>query len=195
LRSSAHWPCLLPAARVGAQSPDRFNEDLAKAITFRDVGPFRMGARIADIAVPASPTKAHLNTICVAPWTGGLFKTTNNGTTWTPIFDNVSTRLTVGAVSLAPSNPDIVWVGTGDAFTSRFSYAGDGVYKSTDAGKTWTHMGLDDTQHIARILIDPKNPDIVYALIENANPRSPTQQEIEQAQSFGRELRQQEVGG
>ncbi len=149
-------------ARAAAQARDTFDEGLLKAIPFRNVGPFRVGARIAAIAVPAFPPRAHESTIYVAPWTGGLFKTTNNGTTWTPIFDDQSARLTVGAVSLAPSNPDVVWVGTGDAFTSRSSYAGDGVYESTDAGATWRHMGLDDTQHIARIVIDPANPDVVY---------------------------------
>lgn len=154
--------CLVRLTSAAAQAQQLFNEQLLKAITFRNVGPFRIGARIAAIAVPASPARAHQDTIYVAPWTGGLFKSTNNGTTWKPIFDNQSARLTVGAVALAPSNPDIVWVGTGDAFTSRSSYAGDGVYKSTDAGKTWTHMGLDDSQHIARIAIDPANPDVVY---------------------------------
>jgi photosystem II stability/assembly factor-like uncharacterized protein len=150
------------ASGARAQTPSLPSEGLLSAFTYRNMGPFRMGARIAAIAVPDSPAQAHLYTIYVAPWTGGLFKTTNNGTTWTPIFDNVSTRLTVGAVAIAHSDPDIVWVGTGDAYTSRSSYAGDGVYKSTDAGKTWQHMGLPETQHIGRIMIDPTNPDIVY---------------------------------
>ena len=145
-----------------AQSPEPFENDVARSIAFRNLGPFRMGARIADVAVPDSPRTAHLKTIYVAPWTGGLFKTTNNGTTWTPIFDNVSARLTVGAVAIAHSNPAVVWVGTGDAFTSRSSYAGDGVYKSVDAGRTWTHVGLEDTHHIARIVIDPTNANVVY---------------------------------
>ncbi len=154
---------IVPSALSGqSQSGGKLDQQLLSAFSYRNLGPFRMGARIADIAVPDSPESAHLYTIYVAPWTGGLFKTTNNGTTWESIFDNVSTRLTVGDVTLSHSNPDIVWVGTGDAFTSRSSYAGDGVYKSTDAGKTWTHMGLDDTQHIARIVIDPNDPDVVY---------------------------------
>ncbi len=153
----------LPSVLVGQSPGGRpLDGQILSSFTYRNLGPFRMGARIADIAVPDSPERAHLYTMYVAPWTGGLFKTTNNGTTWEPIFDNVSTRLTVGDVTLSHSNPDIVWVGTGDAFTSRSSYAGDGVYKSTDAGKTWTHMGLDDTQHIARIVIDPNDPDVVY---------------------------------
>jgi hypothetical protein len=120
-----------------------------------------MQARIAAIAVPDSPAKAHLDTYYVAPWIGGVFKTTNNGTTFEPVFDRERT-LSVGAIAIAHANPDIVWVGTGDAFTARSSIAGDGVYKSTDAGKTWRNMGLGDSQHIARIAIDPANPDIVY---------------------------------
>ena len=145
---------------LGAQAPNAFDQTLLKGVPFRNLGPFRMGARIADIAVPDSPARAHQYTIYVAPWTGGIFKTTNNGTTWEPIFDNVSARLTVGAIAIAHSNPGVVWVGTGDAFTSRSSYAGDGMYKSTDAGKTWTHLGLEDTQHIARIVVDPNNADV-----------------------------------
>ena len=166
-----HWTravAALSAAALGLGLAPRgscaqtLDETLLRSLAFRNLGPFRMGARIADVAVPDSPRKAHLNTMYVAPWTGGLFKTTNNGTTWTPIFDDVSARLTVGAVAIAHSDPDVVWVGTGDAFTSRSSYAGDGVYESRDAGRTWTHLGLDDTQHIARIVIDPANADVVY---------------------------------
>ena len=150
---------LLPGARVNAQ--DTLSRRLVSTLQYRNIGPFRMQARIADIDVPASPRTAHLYTIYVAPWIGGLFRTTNNGTTWQSLFDKQST-LSIGDVTLAPSNPDIVWVGTGDAFTSRSSYAGNGVYKSTDAGTSWTNMGLKDTQHIARIVIDPTNPDVVY---------------------------------
>lgn len=150
---------LVPAAPINAQ--DTLGERLVSALQYRNIGPFRMQARIADIDVPSSPRTAHLYTMYVAPWIGGVFKTTNNGTTWQSLFDKQST-LSIGDITLAPSNPDIVWVGTGDAYTSRSSYAGDGVYKSTDAGKSWTNMGLKDSQHIARIVIDPTNPDVVY---------------------------------
>ena len=143
------------------QVANPFNEHLVSAFTYRNVGPFRMGARTSDIAVPASPAKAHLYTFYVSFWTGGVWKTTNNGTTFEPIFDGQS-KLTIGDVTVAPSNPDVVWVGTGDAFTSRSSYAGDGVYKSTDAGKTWKNMGLKDSHHISRIAIHPTNPNVVY---------------------------------
>jgi photosystem II stability/assembly factor-like uncharacterized protein len=138
-----------------------FNEALLKGFTYRNMGPFRMGARISDIAVPESPAKDHLTTFYVATWTGGLWKTTNAGTTYAPVFDGQS-KQTIGDVTLAPSNPQIVWVGTGDGFCSRSSYAGDGVYKSTDGGQTWTNMGLPDSHHIPRIVIHPRNPDIVY---------------------------------
>jgi photosystem II stability/assembly factor-like uncharacterized protein len=144
-----------------AQAPP-FDSQLVAAFTYRNLGPFRMGARIADIAVPESTAKERLYTMYVAPWTGGIFKTTNNGTTWQSIFDNVSRRLTVGALGIAPTNSSIIWAGTGDAFTSRSSYAGDGVYKSIDAGQTWQHVGLEETHHIARIVTHPADPDTVY---------------------------------
>src|SRR5690349_5872571 len=149
------------ATSAGAQTGPQVDEHLLSAFTYRNLGPFKMGARVSDIAVPTKPAKDHLYTFYASFWTGGLWKTTNNGTTFEPVFDNQG-KFAIGDVTLAPSNPDIVWVGTGDAFTSRSSYAGDGVYKSTDGGKTWTNMGLEDTQHIARIVIDPTNPDIVY---------------------------------
>jgi len=149
------------ASRVGAQSPPRDDDRLLTAFTYRNLGPFRMGARVSDIAVPTAPARDHLYTFYVSFWTGGLWKTTNNGTTFEPVFDNQG-KFAIGDVTIAPSNPGIVWVGTGDAFTSRSSYAGDGVYKSTDGAKTWTNMGLKDSHHIARIVIHPTNPDVVY---------------------------------
>src|SRR5262245_27506942 len=144
-----------------AQSADAFNEQLLRPFTYRNVGPFRMGARTSDIAVPASPAKDHLYTFYVSFWTGGVWKTTNNGTTFEPIFDREST-LSIGDVTVAPSDSTIVWVGTGDGFTSRSSYAGDGVYKSTDAGKTWKNMGLPDSHHISRIVINPTDANTLY---------------------------------
>ena len=153
--------CFVFVYEIHADGQDLFNENLLKSFTCRNLGPHRVGARISDIAVPESPPKEHLYTFYVATWSGGLWKTTNNGTTFEPVFDGQS-RLAIGDVALAPSNPDIVWVGTGDAFCSRSSYAGDGVYKSLDGGKTWKNMGLKDSHHIARIVIHPKNPDVVY---------------------------------
>jgi photosystem II stability/assembly factor-like uncharacterized protein len=131
------------------------------ATSFRNIGPFRTSAWITEIAVPETPARDHLYTIYAATRSGGLWKTTNNGITWAPISDSVEVAA-VGAVALAPSNPSIVWMGTGDQANARSSYSGKGVFKSIDAGQTWQFMGLPDSHHIARIVIHPTNPDIVY---------------------------------
>ncbi|HXE31181.1 MAG TPA: hypothetical protein VN515_05220 [Terriglobales bacterium] len=144
-----------------SQQPPQFNQSLLRPFIYRNIGPFWIGARASDIAVPTTPESAHLYTFYVSFWTGGVWKTTNGGTTFQPVFDSQN-NLNIGAIAVAPSNENIVWAGTGDAFTSRSSLAGNGVYKSTDAGKTWANMGLADTQHIARILVHPANPDVVY---------------------------------
>ena len=135
--------------------------DVLNATTFRNVGPFRTSAWVTEIAVPESPARAHLYTIYAATRTGGLWKTSNNGITWDPISDSVDVAA-VGAVAVAPSNSSIVWMGTGDQANARSSYSGTGVYKSTDAGNSWQAMGLSDTHHIARIVIHPTDPDVVY---------------------------------
>ena len=144
-----------------AETDDIFNADLLKNFVYRNLGPFRSGSWISDFAVPEFPEEAHLYTFYVAGRNGGLWKTTNNGTTFKPLFDDMDV-FSIGDVTLAPSDPNIVWVGTGEHATARSSYWGDGVYKSTDGGETWTHMGLKDTHHISRIVIHPHNPDIVY---------------------------------
>ena len=151
------------ALSAAAQSPApvTLDQHLLQPLAFRNLGPFWLGARVSDIAVPDAPEAAHLYTFYVSFWTGGIWKTTNNGTTFQPVFDKQN-NLSIGAIAVAPSNADLVWAGTGDAFTSRSSLAGNGVYKSTDGGKTWANMGLADTQHIARIAIHPGNPNIVY---------------------------------
>ncbi len=123
----------------------------------RSIGPVIQGARIVDIAVVPSD----IHTYYVAYASGGVYKTKNNGVSFQPIFDNQGT-LTIGDMALAPSNVDVLYVGTGEKNSSRSSYAGSGVYKSNDAGKTWIHLGLDNTQHISRIVVHPKNPDIVW---------------------------------
>jgi len=123
------------------------------------IGPKNVSGRCTDIAVVTPKGKNY--TIYVAAASGGVWKTVNEGTTWEPVFEKAAST-SIGDVAIASSNPDIVWVGTGEANIFRSSQAGVGIYKSTDAGKTWEHMGLADTNTIARIVIHPENPDIVY---------------------------------
>ena len=123
----------------------------------RGIGPANMGGRVTAFAiVPTRPSTMYLATA-----SGGLWKTVNQANTWTPIFDDQPT-VSLGDVAVAPSDPEIVWVGTGEANARNSVSWGDGVYKSLNGGKTWQHMGLKDSEHIGRILIHPKNPDIVY---------------------------------
>jgi len=131
------------------------------SVEFRNLGPFRAGGWITDIAVPDAPLREHLRTIYIATRNGGIFKSTNNGTTFKPIFDGQS-HLSIGALAISPSRPEIVWAGTGEAYSARSSYSGDGVYKSIDSGTTWSAMGLKDSHHIARILVHPTNPETVW---------------------------------
>ncbi|HVZ19805.1 MAG TPA: hypothetical protein VG871_02015 [Vicinamibacterales bacterium] len=135
--------------------------DVANGLTFRNIGPFRTAAWVTSVAVPESPARDHLYTIYAGSRSGGVWKTTNSGVTWTNVTDSVGLT-SIGAVALAPSDPNVVWVGTGDQANARSSYSGKGLFKSTDAGKTWTFAGLPDSQHIARIVIHPTKPDVVY---------------------------------
>ena len=126
-------------------------------LTWRAVGPQMQGGRIESVAIP----RGSQSTLYVGAGSGNLWKTVNNGTTWEPIFEKEST-FAIGDVEVAPTNPNIVWVGTGEVLMARSSYAGTGVFKSTDAGSTWQNMGLADTHHIGRVLIHPTDPNIVY---------------------------------
>jgi len=149
------------SASVFAGAQTALDENILKNLTFRNLGPFRAGSWVTAFAVPTVPAREHLYTLYVGARNGGLWKTVNSGTTFEPVFD-AQKKLSIGDVAVAPTDANIVWVGTGEAANARSSHSGDGVYKSTDAGKTWTHMGLADSQHIARVIIHPKNPDIVY---------------------------------
>lgn len=131
--------------------------DWTKALKWRELGPANMGGRITAISVhPKDPTLWW-----VATASGGLLKTTNNGNTFEHQFDREST-ISIGDVCVAPSNPNIVWVGTGEANPRNSVSMGDGVYKSLDGGKSWKNMGLKSSFQISKVLIHPTNPDIVY---------------------------------
>ncbi|MEW5982780.1 MAG: hypothetical protein AB1806_10475 [Acidobacteriota bacterium] len=136
-----------------------------KDLKWQFLGPKNISGRSTDIAVLAPRGRQY--TIYVATASGGLWKTENEATTWQPVFEQ-GPATTIGDVAVAPSNPSIVWLGTGEANIFRSSQAGIGVYKSTDAGKTWQHMGLERTYTIPRIVIHPTNPDIVYVAASGA---------------------------
>jgi photosystem II stability/assembly factor-like uncharacterized protein len=126
-------------------------------LEWRSIGPANMGGRTTDVeGVPGNPNIVYVGTGC-----SGLWKTTNGGVTWTPIFDRQDTS-SIGDLAIDPNNPDVVWVGTGESNTRNSVSFGDGVYKSLDGGKTWQHVGLKDSERVSRVLIHPQNPDIVY---------------------------------
>ncbi|MCZ6918139.1 MAG: glycosyl hydrolase [Gemmatimonadetes bacterium] len=144
-----------PAA-LNAQQATITTEQLQN-FHFRQVGPAVSGGRIHDVeALPHDPS-----TIYLATATGGIWKTTNKGTTWRPIFEGQPVS-NFGDLAIAPSNPDVIWVGTGGQNNRQSTSWGNGVYRSTDAGETWTHLGLDDTRHIGRVRVHPRNPDVAY---------------------------------
>jgi photosystem II stability/assembly factor-like uncharacterized protein len=136
-----------------AQEP---NQDILGAMRYRYIGP--MGNRVTSVvSVPGQP-----NVYYVGAASGGIFKTTDGGIHWDPIFDGQPVA-SIGSLAIAPSDPNVIWAGTGEAHIRSHISVGAGIYKSTDAGKTWKLMGLEKTGRIGRIVIDPKNPDIVLA--------------------------------
>ncbi|MBA2339362.1 MAG: hypothetical protein H0V88_03120, partial [Pyrinomonadaceae bacterium] len=143
-----------------AQQTSSTNEMSARVfenLQWRSIGPSNMGGRVADVeGVPGNA-----NIVYVATASGGLLKTTNGGLRWTPVFERQGT-ISIGDIALEPGNPDVIWVGTGESAVRNSVSFGDGVYKSTDGGKTWQQLGLRDTRHISRIVINPRNPDIAY---------------------------------
>lgn len=147
-----------PAAAAPAPAAEKPNyEAILNNLKFREIGPAIMGGRIDDFAV----VESNPGIVFVGTASGGVLKSVNGGTTWEPVFDNEAVS-TIGDVTIAPSDPSIVWVGTGEPNNRQSSSWGNGVYKSTDGGKTWMHMGLKETHHIGRIVIHPSDPNVVY---------------------------------
>ena len=149
---------LAPAFALAVDSP---LTKAAEALPFRALGPGLMSGRISDLAVHPSAE----GTWYVAAGSGGVWKTTNAGITWTPIFD-AQPSYSIGEITLDPNNPDVVWVGTGENVSGRHVGWGDGVYRSLDAGQTWQAMGLAKTEHIGRILVDPRDSQVVLVAAE-----------------------------
>jgi len=141
--------------------PVRLNPELFGELRLRSLGPTFKPGRVADIAVdPRNRSVWYL-----AVGSGGLWKTTNRGINWEPIFDQGGSY-SLGCVTIDTRNPDVIWLGTGENSSNRSVGYGDGVYKSTDGGQSWKHMGLSDSQHIGRILVDPRDSDVVFVAAE-----------------------------
>jgi photosystem II stability/assembly factor-like uncharacterized protein len=140
-------------AQNGSSEPPGFLGPLR----FRELGPAVVGGRIDDFAV----VESNPDIIYTATASGGIWKSSDGALSWKPIFEHLG-AMSIGAIAVAPSNPAVVWAGTGEANNRQSSSWGDGVYKSVDAGATWTRMGLSDSHHVGRIAIDPRNVDTVY---------------------------------
>ncbi len=140
-----------------------------QVLRWRNIGPYRGGRTRAITGVPSQP-----NVFYMAPANGGVFKSTDYGRTWQPIFDDQPTA-SIGAIAVSVSNPNVVYVGSGEGLHRPDLSVGDGIYKSTDAGKTWTHLGLRDGQQIAQLAVDPKNPNRVFVAVAG-HPYGPNEE-------------------
>ncbi|HZY85396.1 MAG TPA: hypothetical protein VFE78_11235 [Gemmataceae bacterium] len=149
--------CFFGTAPADGAEPPSVPPAYLRPLTARPLGPANMGGRVTALAVvEGRPSTQYLGAAA-----GGLWKTTNNGITWAPVFDGQATP-SIGDVAVAPSDPAVVWVGTGEANPRNSVSWGSGVYRSGDGGKTWQHRGLDDTHHIGRVVVHPRRPDTVY---------------------------------
>lgn len=148
---------LLLVFSISENFAQQIPDNVIDKIKFREIGPTRQGGRYVDFAVVDRSPKV----IYAATASGGLWKTNNNGQSWDPIFDEENI-ISIGAVAVDQQDTSTVWVGTGEANNSRSSYWGNGIYKSTNGGQSWTNMGLPESGHIGRILVDPNNSNIVY---------------------------------
>ncbi|HEX9011323.1 MAG TPA: hypothetical protein VF804_13225, partial [Holophagaceae bacterium] len=154
--------CLLVGSALMAASPKvtapaPWKASTFQGLAFRNLGPAVTSGRVVDLAIDPS----HPDTWYVASASGGLWKTLNAGTTWTPIFDHEGSY-SLGCVAVDPRDPLTVWAGTGENNSQRSVAYGDGLYKSTDGGETWENVGLKDSEHLAKILIDPRDSKVVF---------------------------------
>ena len=170
------------------------DQSFLNALQWRTVGPFRGGRAPAVAGDPDDPQVFYMGTAH-----GGVWKTTDAGGHWRNVSDRFFKLASVGAIVVSPSNPKVIYVGMGESIAYQHSTAGDGVWKSTDAGETWTHMGLERTRHIAKICINPANPDIVYVAakgdIYGANPERGVYRSKDGGRTWERVLYKSEQAG
>jgi photosystem II stability/assembly factor-like uncharacterized protein len=152
------FPVLVPATEHESEDVDPgFNAKTFEGLAFRNIGPAFMSGRIADIAIHPE-NRSHWY---VGVGSGGVWKTVNAGTTWTPVFDSEGSY-SIGSVAIDPGQSDIIWVGTGENVSGRHVGYGDGIYKSLDAGASWSRMGLENSEHIGMIRVDPRDSAVVF---------------------------------
>src|SRR5271165_2522402 len=186
---------ILVATNLTLQLPaQQVDTSILKEMKWRNVGPFRGGRTRAVCGVPSLPNVFYIGVV-----NGGVWKTTDYGRTWNPLFDQQPTG-SIGAVAVAPSDPNIVYVGSGEGLHRPDLSVGDGMYKSTDAGVTWTHLGLRDGQQIPKIAVDPKNPNRLFAAVAGhpygPNPERGIYRSIDGGQTFEKALYKDEnIGG
>jgi photosystem II stability/assembly factor-like uncharacterized protein len=151
--------CIFAFCSAGAGEAQQFPESMYQEMRWRMIGPFRGGRTRAVAGVPSQPSVFYVGQV-----NGGVWKSDDYGRTWNAIFDHEPSQ-SIGAIAVAPSDPNIVYVASGEGLQRPDLSVGDGIYKSTDAGKTWTHLGLRDGQQIPALVIDPRNPDRVFAAV------------------------------
>ncbi|HEY1339950.1 MAG TPA: hypothetical protein VGF59_20700 [Bryobacteraceae bacterium] len=188
----AVFPAVIALASALAQTPP-----VLTSLEWRSIGPAATGGRIADLAVARVAGKP--DEVYVATATGGVFKSSNAGVSFAPIFDHAGGTMSIGAVAVAPSNASVVWVGTGESDNRQSSSWGDGVYKSVDGGANWQKMGLAETRHIGRIVIHPADPDTVYIAamghLWGSNPERGVYKTTDGGQTWNRVLYKDEHTG
>src|SRR5450432_1623327 len=150
---------LLPIGALLAQPPVRFDAGTISGLPARNIGSAQMSGRVAAVAAVSDGGRL---TVFAASASGGVWKSVNGGTSFKPVFDNPAVQ-SMGAVAIDPGNPKNVWAGTGESWVRNSVSIGDGIYKSTDGGENWNNMGLKDSEHIAKILIHPRDGNTVYA--------------------------------
>jgi photosystem II stability/assembly factor-like uncharacterized protein len=176
-----------------ALSAQQYDPAMYQELRWRMIGPFRGGRTVAISGVPGQP-----NVFYMAPNNGGVWKTTDFGHTWNPIFDDQPTQ-SVGALAVAPSSPNTIYVGSGEGLRRPDLSVGDGMYKSTDAGRTWQHLGLRDAQQIASIIVDPKDPNRLFVAAQGhpygPNPERGIFRSLDGGQTFQKVLYKDENAG